>query len=298
MPNALTAYTPTLWANESLALLREKVVMARLVRQDFSQELASAGDTVNTRKPAKMVANTVSTSTGITIQDVAATNIPVTLNNHRDASFRISDAEASRSFANLSQEFLDPAALAIANAIDLSLCGLYTDVTDIIDVGSAGGWKDAYSAARKRLNKNKVEETMRVAVLSDDDEGDVANLDILSKVNEAGDNQALREGRIGRFRGFDTFRSSNIVNAGSPTVRHNLFFHRDAFALVTRNLSPAAGEAFGVRQMNSADPDSGLSLRVTMSYNPTLLTTQFTIDTLYGVKTLDSLRACRLRASY
>ena len=57
MANTLTAFTPELWSRTSLDILREKVVMPKLVRVDFSTDLAQAGDTVNTRKPATMTTN-------------------------------------------------------------------------------------------------------------------------------------------------------------------------------------------------------------------------------------------------
>lgn len=298
MANSLTAYTPELWSQEAIAILRERIVLPRLVRRDFSADLAQYGDTVNTRKPSKMTAGTVDPDTGVSVQNAAATNVAVTLNQHKHATFRISDREASKSFQNLVEQFLDPAVLAVANAIDLSLAGLYADIPWLIDVASAGAIKDKINAARTRLNKNLAPSEMRYAVMSDDDDGAVANLDILSKVNESGGSQTLREGAIGRFKGFDFFRSSNIVNVGSPGVRHNILFQRDAFTLVVRNLATATGSTPGAMQTVAQDPDAGLSLRMTLSYNPTLLSTQVTVDTLYGVKTLDSSLAAVLRASY
>src|SRR6185369_14191094 len=89
MANTLTAYTPELWSRKSVAILREKIVMPGLVRRDFSVDLAQAGDTVNTRKPAKMTAADVNPVTGVAVQDVSATNIPITLNKHKHTTFLI-----------------------------------------------------------------------------------------------------------------------------------------------------------------------------------------------------------------
>lgn len=292
MSNVLTAYTPEFWAMESLAILRERVVIPRLVRRDFTRELASAGDTVNTRKPRKMTAQTVDPVTGVSPQDAISDNVAVTLDQHKHVTFRISDVDASKSFRNLVEEFLDPAMLALANAVDTSLLGLYSDVTTTVAAASAGGWKGYFNDARTKLNVNLVPDADRFAILSDEDEGNVSNLDILNKVNEAGTSETLRNGMIGRLKGFDIFRSSNVIEVGSdPTERMNIFFERNAFALVTRVLRTAAGVTPGAIQTVAVDPDGGLSLRMTMSYNATLLATQVTLDILYGVKTLDEKRS-------
>lgn len=298
MANTLTAFVPTIWARKSVAILREKIVMPRLVRVDFSEELAQAGDTVNTRKPAKMTANDVHTVNGVTVQNVSASNIAVTLNQHKDATFRISDREQTSSFLNLVQIYLDPAMLALANAVDLSLLGLYTDVTSAFTITSAGNAKDKVNSARTKLNKNKAPTEGRVLVLSDDDEGALGNIAALDKVNESGGSGTLREGSVGRLKGFDVFRASNVIAVGSPAVRKNMAFHRDAFTLVVRPLTTAVGSTPGATQTVATDPDAGLSLRLTMSYNAQLLTTQVTLDILYGVKTLDEQLACLLNASY
>lgn len=297
MANTLTAYTPEMWSKTSLSLLREKIVMPPLVRIDFSTDLAQAGDTVNTRKPATLTANTVNTITGVTVQDVSATNVPVTLNSHKESTFKISDREATRSLKNLTNEYLDPAMLAIANAVDSSLLGLYTDITTVITVASGGSWATMLGAVRTRMNKNKVQEQDRRLVLSNDDEGNIGNLPNLQQFQQSGDNNALRTGGIGRLKNFDTYRADNVVSLGSPAVRKNIAFHKDCFALVVRQLANAAGITPGAVQTTSVDPDAGLSLRITISYNATLLSTQVTCDILYGVKTLDEKRGVLINGS-
>lgn len=298
MANTLTAFNPTIWSRAGVAILREKIVMPRLVRTDFSPDIAQAGDTVNTRKPGKFTASDVSTTTGITVSDAAATNISIALNQHRHVAFRISDREQSYSIENLASRYLDPAMLGIANDVDSKLLALYADISSAITVSSAGDWKTKMNTARTKLNKNKVKMEQRYAVLSDDDEGAMAALDILSQVNTSGTDQTLRQGIVGRYKGFDVMRDSNVISVNSPAVRKNILFQRDAFAFVNRPLAVAAGIAPGVMQAVGIDPDAGLSIRLTMAYNYTLLATQVIVDILYGVKTLDEQCAVILNASF
>lgn len=299
MANTLTAYVPEIWSMKGVSLLREKIVMPNLVNTDFSTDVAQYGDVVNTRQVSKMTAGTVDPTTGVSVMNIEATNIQVTLNNHKHVTFRVTDREASKSFKNIVDEFIDPAMLALANDIDSALLGRYTDLSiGAISVGSAGGWKNGVNSARTRLNKNKVPVAQRYLVLSDDDEGMLSNTDILQKVNESGTTTTLREGEVGRFKGFQVFRASNVVGVGSPTVtRKNMAFHRDCFALVIRTLSPAKGVTPGAVQSVSVDPDAGLSLRMTLSYNATLLATQVTFDVLYGTATLDEYKGVLINST-
>lgn len=292
MANTLTALTPTIWSRKGVALLREKIVMPNLVRVDFSTDVAQFGDTVNTRKPAELSANNVNTITGVTVQNVSATNIPVTLDQHKDATFQISDREAGRSFVNLVDMFLDPAMLAIANQLDSDLLGLYTDISTEVTYTSAGAWQSLVNSARTKLNKNKCPDGPRRLVLSNDDEGQLTNLALLVQANTSGSQETLRNGGVGRFKGFDVYRASNVVSVGSPAVRKNLAFHPNAFALVTRVPATAAGVTPGALQSVGMDPDAGLAIRTTISYNATLLATQITVDIIYGMATLDEYLAC------
>lgn len=302
MANSLTAFDPTIWSKQGIAILREKIAMPKLVRVDFQNDLAQMGDVVNTRKPATMTVNDVDTDgdSGLTVQNVSATNVAVTLNSHKHATWRIKDREASRSISNLMTEYMDPAMLAIANTLDKSLLSLHTSSSYLIAVASATGWRDGLNSARTQLNKNRAPESNRVLVVSDDDEGAIGNQDLVVKINEGGDPRVLREGSLGRLKGFDIYRSSNIlgVNTGSPLVRHNLAFHKDAIALVTRVLSTASGRTPGAEQMVATDPDAGLSLRVTISYQHNIFATMISADLLYGSAVLDSNLLIQCKSSF
>lgn len=299
MANTLTAYVPELWSRKGVSMLREKIVIPNLVYRDFSTDVAQFGDIVNTRQVNKMTAGTVDPDTGVAVSNVSSTNIQVQLTNHKHVTFRISDREASKSFKNLVDEYIDPAMLALANDVDTALLQRYTDLTiQPKTVSSSGGWKNGVNSARTQLNKNMVPDAMRYLVLSDDDEGMLGNTDILQKVNESGGSVTLREGEVGRFKGFQVFRATNVVGVGSPTVtRKNLAFHKECFALVIRTLSPANGNTPGAIQTVGNDPDAGLSLRLTISYNATLLTTQVTVDVLYGTKTLDAYKGVLINST-
>lgn len=73
---------------------------------------------------------------------------------------------------------------------------------------------------------------------------------------------------------------ANIYPSGAG--EYNFAFHRNAMTFVNRPLAPApVGTRSAVVNANN------LSIRVTISYNPTKQGTQITLDILYGVKVLD-----------
>jgi hypothetical protein len=67
------AYIPEMWANESIAILEENMVVGNLVHRDFEPIIASYGDTVNTRKPGEFVAKRKTVADSVTVQTPTAT---------------------------------------------------------------------------------------------------------------------------------------------------------------------------------------------------------------------------------
>src|ERR1700722_3724839 len=83
------AYIPELWANESIAILEENMVLGNLVHRDFEPLIAAYGDVVNTRKPGEFIPMRKTAADSVTVQTPTATSVPVVLNQHLHTSFII-----------------------------------------------------------------------------------------------------------------------------------------------------------------------------------------------------------------
>ena len=118
MANSLDAFIPELWANESVAILVENMVVANLVHRNFSNQVARFGDIVHTRQQAEFIAKRKVNDDDVTVQNAEATDIQVPLDQHLHTSFMIKDGEESKSFKELTDTYLAPAVLSIARAID------------------------------------------------------------------------------------------------------------------------------------------------------------------------------------
>jgi hypothetical protein len=220
-----SAFIPALWAEESIAILEENMVLGNLVHRDFEDLIASQGDTINTRKPGEFKAKRKSASDTVTVQANTATNVAVKLDQHIHTSFIIKDADQSKSFKDLVVEYLHPAMLSIARQIDLTLAGqvhqFHKNSGGQLGLLS-GSNADLYMLdARLTLNQNKAFESGRNLVLGSNSETYLLKDAKFTDANRVGDDgTALREASLGRKFGFDIFLAQNQpeIPAGTPVV--------------------------------------------------------------------------------
>lgn len=215
--NDNSAYVPERWAMESIAILRENVVIPKLIHTDFSDQVASFGDVVNTRKPQEFTAKRKVMTDPVTVQDATATNVRVTLDQHIHTSFMIYDEEASKSFKNLVDEYLTPAVIAQARALDRICLGqFHRFITN--SAGKLGGLNNTNSKrtildTRLVMNNNKVPvgPGMRNLIWTPFSETEALDTDIFLTADKVGDDgTALREASLGRKLGFDHYMCQNM----------------------------------------------------------------------------------------
>ena len=222
--NTLDAYIPELWANESVAILTENMVIGNLVHKDFSPLVASFGDIVHTRQPATFTAKRKINSDSVTVQDADATDIQIPLDQHLHTSFMIKDGEESKSFKQLRDEYLEPAVLSIAQAIDKILLGcayqFYANQEGIAGGLTSANIKQYILETRKRMNINKCPEAGRNLILSPTTESTALNLDLFISADKIGDEgTAMREASLGRKLQFNMFMCQNAPSSvGAPVT--------------------------------------------------------------------------------
>ncbi len=223
--NSLDAYVPELWANESLAVLEERMVSANLVYRDFEDEVANFGDTVNTRKPTRFEAKRKGTNDDIETQDAVATNIPVVLNQLAHVSFMIRDAEESMSFKNLVDEYIRPAAGAMAKFVDQVVLSQYAQFLANLVTGADGtitedNVKNVLLDARGMMNDNLApDDIVRNMIWSSTSETEALKTDLFLSAERVGDSgTALKKAVLGEKLGFMNYMSQNVATVRSSTV--------------------------------------------------------------------------------
>lgn len=243
--NDNSALIPQVWAQESLMILYAKTVMLPLVHRDFKNEIASFGDTVNTRRPAKFTAVMKADGDSVTIQDATSTNVAIKLDRHLHTSFIIYDGEESKGFKSLREMYLVPALESIAQQIDLILHGQgYQFLGNAIGQLGVTPTKTTIIAAREKMNGLLAPAFGRNFVITDNTEGALLGIDNFISADKVGDDgTALREGSLGRKYGFQIHHSQNTpsIAVGSTidegTVNNGSGYAAGLDTMTTANLS-------------------------------------------------------------
>lgn len=236
--NSVSAYNPTLWAYESIEILRENMIIGSRVNRDFSPMVQEFGDTVNTRKPAKFTAKRKTDADNVTVQDAIATNIPVKLNQHMHVSFLIKDGQMARSFKNLVREFLAPAMIAQAKFLDTALLCSYlqfmsSNSGQLGQISSTTG-RNYMVDGMKRLNTQLCPDMDRSVYWTANSQAELLKTDLFTAAYAVGDDgTALRRALLGQKYGMDHFLSQNMASITYA-------------APITGAVNMAAGAAAGV----------------------------------------------------
>ncbi len=279
MPN--TILTPSIIAKEALMVLRNNAVMANLVHRDYSTEFVNGvGDTISIRKPAKFEAKEFAEN--VEIQDATETSVSVTMDKHLDVTFSVTAKQMALDIQSFSEQLLVPAMQAFADKIDKYLISLEADITNRVPHAEGLFAPADIIAARKFLTDNAVPTTNRNFVVGSQADADLLNNELFISAEKVGDNgTALKEASLGRKFGFNIYTDQNVEKTSEGYVP-SIAFHKNAFALVTRNLAIPNG-ASKAAIVNY----DGFGLRVVYDYDVKTKQDVVSIDMLCGVKTLD-----------
>jgi hypothetical protein len=301
-----SVYPPEIWSMESLLVLRDRLVMARLVHRNFENEVASKGDQVHTRKPVMMTAKAWAGQTGtdagetIMVENPNAKNLTITLDTMIYTAFIMEDRDSSTSIKELREEFLVPAMVPIAQRVDDDIMTEYTStastdvngsaISGIADDTVGGGTAidtDDILAARKQLLTNQCPLDGEMSfVVCPKHEKELLATALFHQADQRGSTETLTNAILGRAFGFNFYTSQNVPDAvDTDTTEQSLAFHRNALALVTRPLDRVQ-DGYGAQSAYSSL--DGLSVRVVSAYEPRHKGVTVSFDLLYGVQLLDS----------
>ena len=271
----------TIVAAEALGYLRANTVLARLVNRDYDNEVATHGQTIDIPFTGSLSVNDKAADTVVTLQTPSDSKVSVTLNKHKEISFLIEDIGRALARPNFLQAYMADAMQVLAEQIDGDLAALYSGFSQSIDATTGLG-EDDFREARRLLNSAKAPIGQRYAVLHEDAEFEALGIDrVVNRDYAESLGSMAADAFTGRFGGFDIFMDQKIATATSEAK--NLFFQRNAMVLATRPLPPAPQNTGVIQAVMDED---GVGLRTTVSYNPSHLGVQVTIDVLYGVAEL------------
>lgn len=284
-------WIPEIWAQEVLQHLRAAMPIASRVNRDYSTEVATSGSTVNVPKPITLTAQNkpVSGTTNLTLDMV-----PIALSSWKSATpVLIQDVASAQSRPNIIANLTRAAALSLATAVETDLAALYSSLS--YSVGTYGTAVSAatVAAADKKLFDNLAPQDQdRYLVLSSKDYANLLGDTNISNALNFGGAEAIRAGSIPSLYGMNILRSQLVqTTVATPTQYHNLAFHRDAMALVTRAL-PAPQAGTGATAAVVTDDETQLTFRMVLQYDILQGGHYFDMDMLYGVAVLRDELAC------
>lgn len=203
---ANTIITPDIIAKEALMQLENNCVMGNLVHREYKKEFVKVGDSVSVRKPVKFTASTGATRVN---QDVQEASTPFTIDQRKHVSWKFSTQDLTLSVAEYSERYIKPAAIALANTVDASLCSLYTNVAQNVGDGATPATFLEFADAARRLNDAAAPQDSRRLVL--DPAGSLYAAEMLKGLYQPElVKGAVRGMKIGPIAGMDTYMDQNV----------------------------------------------------------------------------------------
>lgn len=285
---AAAGFVPEVFANEALELLRPNFVLTNHVTKDSEVAAFTEGQTLHIGFAGEFHANDKVQNSPVTKQTPVGSQVEVTLNRHKEVTFLLEDFTRAISnpmtFTNYLRNTVDP----LAEAVEADLFSTYSTFTG--STGASGTSLDAAAmrTIRKTFTDRKVKAGNRFLAISTKDVESLQadpSLEQFFAFNDARDG-SITDGTLPRIYGTQLLESQLVpAVAGTPVSTKNLAFDPGAIILASRHL-PLAPDGVPVEQTVIQDPESGLVMRITMSYSADYLGVQVTLDLLYGFAVL------------
>ena len=284
-------FIPEIWSDEVVAAYKQNLVLADLVRKMSFK--GKKGDTLHIPKPTRGTAAAKAANTAVTIQANTESEVQVLIDQHFEYSRFIEDIVETQALSSLRSFYTDDAGYALAKKVDDTIIGLaktfgdgtttYVHSNSYFIDASTGltlyaldtvTTSDVFTDAgfRKLIQlmddadvpmdgrKFAIPPSLRNAIMG------------IDRYNSSDfvDGRGVNNGQIGKLYGIDIYVSSNMPtietaadNSVGDAVKAALLFHTDTMVFA---------EQLGVRSQTQ--------------YKQEYLSTLYTADTLFGVKTV------------
>ena len=287
-------FIPEIWSDEVVAAYKKNLVLANLVNKMSMR--GKKGDTLHIPKPTRGTATAKAANTTVTIQADTETEVLVSIDKHFEYSRFIEDIVEVQALASLRRFYTDDAGYALAKKVDDELFQLGKTFGD--DNGSGSDWVHSnsfYIDASTGLTAYAADTIVTADVFTDAgfralikrmDDADtpmdgrffaippslrqaIMGIDRYNS-SDFVDGRGVQNGQIGTLYGIDIYVTSNAPvietdaqNDVGGDVKAAILAHRDTMVLA---------EQLGVRSQ--------------VQYKQEYLSTLYTADTLFGIKTV------------
>lgn len=211
--NPTDGLIPKKWARESLLRVKSKAVLPMLVYRNFSEEIASYGDTVNAHLPGRFAMKRKQSGQNVVTQEASLVTVPVVLDGWGHVSFVVDDAHAALAFKDLEKLYLDPALEAIVDGLEYAILGrMYSLMGTQNAIGQLGSGMpyETLTAINERCDALKMP-TRYVTIGSKTKMAILNNKDVVT-ADKIGDNGTrLKKASIGEILGCNYIYSDKLI---------------------------------------------------------------------------------------
>lgn len=247
---------------QMLGVLERDTVLANFVWRDIPDSAfkGAKNDTVSLKVPAYTTARTRVLRGGapIVIDELDETKVDVTLDTHVYKAIGVSDEEMTLDIVNFGEQVTAPAMGSVVRKVDDAIGTEMGAAAPEVEVELDED--DPYLGlvdARIALNNAGVPASQRFLAVGSSIEAAILKSDRLSKFDQAGGSEAMREAIIGRIAGFTAVSAPGLDPAIAIAV------HRTSFVLSLVAPVVPQGAAWGETRSYR-----GMSLRVLRDYDP------------------------------
>lgn len=235
---AASVFRPNIWSKEVLMFVKSNLVLLPLIKH-YDADVKNGGQTLEIPNVTAISANLKAQNTVVTLNYNTETKTTITLNKHYESSFIVEDLVKVQSVYDLRSDYTKAAAYAIAEKIDANIA---TDMTTAWKAASQayGTYGTAISddlilSINRYLSENKAPRSDRSIVVHPKGEAEMLAIDKFVRYDALGvgyDDNAIRNGKLGRIYGAEVYMSQNLVYLDTATDEYNsLFFHKEAWAI-------------------------------------------------------------------
>jgi hypothetical protein len=281
-------YTPLEAARVAANLVAEDSFLSALVSRNFENDLMGGGKggaPIAIKIPTTLIARERGiddVTSSIIMDEVSETFQTLNLDRVHDYSaVPLSEADMTLNLTDFSAQVLAPQASAIVDSLEHKLASrlLALALTDVGVTYDPANPVAYFTQIRKILRKNGVAVNGLNMVVGAEVYANLLDTKAIDDASQSGSTAALREGGIGKIRGF------NIVESIRVPDTEILAFHKDAVTLATRAPVKPVGSAFG-----ATVNEKGFSLRYLRDYLADKTVDRSLVSTFSGIAILPTFK--------
>ncbi len=210
----LRAIIPEWWAREALRELENKKVLLAVVNRDYEEQFSKFGDTVNIHREEPFQARRKYRGQPIVRQQLRVSGDTVVLNQHIHTSIEIEDVDQGLTQQELVAKFSPKAAEALVDGMENVITG---EVYNFLGQAAGGigltaaNTDGALLSLREFFQRQNVQSNQRVLSVGAGTDRlllDTPRFVSASEIQDSVAVNAIRNGWMGRARGFNIYESS------------------------------------------------------------------------------------------